>query len=138
MGLDENYCKSIGIKVHGKDVFTMLGEYTPELIRAGITGEKQEIAKKADIPVRPPVMCPGCPHRGVFYTLKKLGLTVSGDIGCYTLGAAAPLAAIDVVVCMGASISGLHGMEKARGRELGRKAVDVYAFRHYGACRHSL
>ena len=131
----ENYCKSIGIKVHGKDIFTMLGEYTPELIRAGITGEKQEIAKKADIPVRPPVMCPGCPHRGVFYTLKKLGLTVSGDIGCYTLGAAAPLAAIDVVVCMGASISGLHGMEKARGRELGRKAVAVIGdstFMHSG------
>ncbi len=131
----EEFCKSHGVNVIGKEVFTLLGEYTPELIKAGINGEKYEKAAPMDIPVRPPVMCPGCPHRGVFHVLSKLGLTVSGDIGCYTLGAAAPLASIDVCVCMGASISGLHGMEKARGREFGRKAVAVIGdstFMHSG------
>ncbi len=131
----EEFCKVQGVDVTGKEVFTLLGEYTPELIKAGIMGEKFEKSAPMDIPVRPPVMCPGCPHRGTFHVLSKLGLTVSGDIGCYTLGAAAPLASIDVCVCMGASVSGLHGMEKARGREFGKKAVAVIGdstFMHSG------
>jgi indolepyruvate ferredoxin oxidoreductase alpha subunit len=78
-----------------------------------------------EIPVRPPVMCPGCPHRGMFYVLKKLKLTVSGDIGCYTLGALPPTQSMDTCVCMGASIGVAHGMEKARGEEFGKKTVAV-------------
>ncbi|MBR2877771.1 MAG: indolepyruvate ferredoxin oxidoreductase subunit alpha [Clostridia bacterium] len=131
----EEACKVNGVDVIGKDVFTLLGEYTPELIKAGIMGEKYEEKQPSGIPVRPPVMCPGCPHRGVFHVLKKLGLTVSGDIGCYTLGAAAPLASIDVCVCMGASVSGLHGMTKARGEEFSKKSVAVIGdstFMHSG------
>ena len=131
----EEFCRAHGIDVIGKECFTLLGEYTPELIKAGVSGEKYTKPAPQDIPVRPPVMCPGCPHRGTFHVLKKLGLTVSGDIGCYTLGAAAPLGSIDVCVCMGASVSGLHGMEKARGREFGRKAVAVIGdstFMHSG------
>ena len=131
----EEACKVNGVDVIGKEIFTLLGEYTPELIKAGITGEKQEEKAPLEIPVRPPVMCPGCPHRGVFHVLKKLGCTVSGDIGCYTLGAAAPLASIDVCVCMGASVSGLHGMTKARGEEFAKKSVAVIGdstFMHSG------
>lgn len=132
----EQFCKSIGIDVSGKELFTLLGEYTPELIRAGISGtEIKNESNEQNIPSRPPVMCPGCPHRGVFYVLNKLKTTVSGDIGCYTLGAAAPLAAIDVCVCMGASISGLHGMQKARGKDFSKNAVAVIGdstFMHSG------
>lgn len=131
----EEYCRSIGVSVIGKERFTLLGEYTPELIRAGMENRPQKQFDAANVPVRPPVMCPGCPHRGIFYVLNKLKLHVSGDIGCYTLGAAAPLQAIDVCVCMGASISGLHGMEKANGREFGKKAVAVIGdstFMHSG------
>ena len=87
------------------------------------------------IPVRPPVMCAGCPHRGTYYVLKKLGLTVSGDIGCYTLGAAAPLQSIDTTICMGASVSAAHGMAKARGEEFNKKLVSVIGdstFMHSG------
>lgn len=123
----EQHCKAIGVDVIGKDVFSLLGEYTPEMIKKEILGldadEFVEIEEKA--PVRPPVMCPGCPHRGMFYVLKKLGLRVCGDIGCYTLGAQQPLASIDTVVCMGASIGMAHGMEKASGEEISRKTVSV-------------
>ena len=131
----EEFCRSIGVKVIGKERFTLLGEYSPELILAGIHSTPYTPKPAAQIPVRPPVMCAGCPHRGVFYVLNKLKLTVSGDIGCYTLGASAPLSAIDVCVCMGASVSGLHGMEKARGREFGRNSVAVIGdstFMHSG------
>lgn len=131
----ENFCRSIGVEVIGKEKFTLLGEYTPELIRAGMENRAPKTFEAADVPVRPPVMCPGCPHRGIFYVLSKLNLHVSGDIGCYTLGAAAPLKAIDVCVCMGASISGLHGMEKANGREFSKKSVAVIGdstFMHSG------
>ncbi len=114
----ENHLRTLGIEVTGKDVLPLCDEYSEELLRARLLGEEPDYCEVgAAIPARPPVLCPGCPHRGVFYTLKKLGLRVSGDIGCYTLGAVPPLAAIDSVYCMGASISTLHGTEKVRGEE---------------------
>lgn len=122
----EEHCKSLGIEVIGKDAFTLLGEYSVNMIKKVVLGEDApDTASTEPIPVRPPVMCPGCPHRGTFYVLKKLGLTVSGDIGCYTLGAAAPLQTIDTTVCMGASVSAAHGMAKARGAEFNKKLVSV-------------
>lgn len=123
----EEHCKAIGVQVIGKEVFTMLGEYTPSMIKKAVLGEESAKSISADeaIPVRPPVMCAGCPHRGTFYVLKKLGLTVSGDIGCYTLGAAAPLQSVDTTICMGASVSAAHGMAKARGDEFNKKLVSV-------------
>lgn len=123
----EEHCKAIGVEVIGKDAFTLLGEYTPAMIKGAILNEdanKYDIANEP-IPVRPPVMCAGCPHRATFYTLKKLGLTVCGDIGCYTLGAVAPLASIDTTICMGASVSAAHGMAKVRGDEFAKKLVSV-------------
>ncbi len=131
----EEHCRANGIEVTGKKAFTLLGEYSVNLIKSVILGEKTEEVKTEPIPVRPPVMCAGCPHRGTFYVLKKLGLTVSGDIGCYTLGAAAPLAAIDTTICMGASVSAAHGMAKARGEEFNKKLVSVIGdstFMHSG------
>ena len=123
----EAHCRALGVEVTGKSAFTMLGEYTPAMIAEAVLGKKPvwhpEIGEQ--IPVRPPVMCPGCPHRGTFYVLKKLGLTVSGDIGCYTLGAAAPLASVDSTICMGASVSAALGMAKARGSEFNKKLVSV-------------
>ncbi len=123
----EEYIKSLGIEVIGKEAFTLLGEYTPSMIKAAVLGEKSAEFDSADesIPARPPVLCPGCPHRGTFYVLKKLGLTVSGDIGCYTLGAVPPLASVDTTICMGASVSAAHGMSKARGSEFNKKLVSV-------------
>ena len=123
----EEHCRALGVEVTGKSAFTMLGEYTPAMIAEAVLGKKPvwhpEIGEQ--IPVRPPVMCPGCPHRGTFYVLKKLGLTVSGDIGCYTLGAAAPLSSVDSTICMGASVSAALGMAKARGAEFNKKLVSV-------------
>ena len=123
----EEHCKSLGVEVIGKEAFTLLGEYTPSMIKKAVLGEASAEFDTIEetIPARPPVLCPGCPHRGTFYVLKKLGLTVSGDIGCYTLGAVAPLASVDTTVCMGASISGAHGMAKARGEEFNKKLVAV-------------
>ncbi len=121
----EEHCKAIGIEVIGKEVFSLLGEYSVNLIKKVVLGETVSELPADPIPVRPPVMCAGCPHRGTFYVLKKLGLTVSGDIGCYTLGAAAPLSAIDTTICMGASVSAAHGMAKARGKEFNKKLVSV-------------
>ncbi|MBR3504244.1 MAG: indolepyruvate ferredoxin oxidoreductase subunit alpha [Clostridia bacterium] len=123
----EEHCRALGIEVTGKSAFTLLGEYTPAMIAKAVLGKEPEASLQAEepIPVRPPVMCPGCPHRGTFYVLKKLGLTVSGDIGCYTLGAAQPLAAVDSTICMGASVSAALGMAKARGPEFNRKLVSV-------------
>ena len=122
----ETHCKALGLNVCGKDLFSMCGEYTPNGIKAAILGETAEIlAAAGETPVRPPVMCPGCPHRGTFYVLKKLGLTVSGDIGCYTLGAAPPLSSIDSTICMGASVSAAHGMIKATDGKLKHKCVSV-------------
>ncbi len=133
----EEHCKVIGADVLGKDKFTLLGEYTPAMIKKVIFNEdKAEFATIDEtIPVRPPVMCAGCPHRGTFYVLKKLGLIVSGDIGCYTLGAVAPLASVDTTICMGASVSAAMGMAKARGNEFNKKLVSVIGdstFMHSG------
>lgn len=122
----ETHCRKLGLDPIGKSLFTFIGEYSQTYLREKILGEKNEYVEFGEnIPVRPPVMCAGCPHRGVFYTLKKLGVMVSGDIGCYTLGAAAPLQAMDSTVCMGASISGLHGFNKARKGGYEDKAVAV-------------
>jgi len=133
----EEHCKVIGVNVIGKEKFTLLGEYTPSMIKKAVLDE--DAAPFADlseqIPVRPPVMCAGCPHRGTFYVLKKLGLTVCGDIGCYTLGAVAPLSSIDTTICMGASVSAAMGMGKARGEEFTKKMVSVIGdstFMHSG------
>ncbi len=123
----EKQIKAMGIEVIGKEIFPLEGEYTAALLRekiAGIAPIKTATVDEA-VPVRPPVMCPGCSHRGVFYVLSKLGLTVSGDIGCYSLGSAAPLFAMDSIICMGASISAAHGMEKAAGRDFAKKTVAV-------------
>ena len=133
----ENHCKAIGASVTGKEVFTLLGEYTPSMIKEAVLGEKTADVLTVDeaIPVRPPVMCAGCPHRGTFYVLKKLGLVVSGDIGCYTLGAVAPLQSVDTTICMGASVSAALGMAKARGKEFNKKLVSVIGdstFMHSG------
>lgn len=123
----EKHCKALGIDVIGKEKFTLLGEYTPAMIKSVVLGgEAVEFnAIEENIPIRPPVMCAGCPHRGTFYVLKKLGLVVSGDIGCYTLGAVAPLESVDTTICMGASVSAALGMAKARGSEFNKKLVSV-------------
>ncbi|MGN0653477.1 MAG: indolepyruvate ferredoxin oxidoreductase subunit alpha [Oscillospiraceae bacterium] len=111
----ETQCKKLGCDVIGKELFGFIGELSQSIIKEKIKGVSTEYtALQTEIPVRPPVMCAGCPHRGVFYSLAKNKITVSGDIGCYTLGAAQPLCAMDTTVCMGASISGLHGFNKAR------------------------
>lgn len=123
----ERQIRAMGIAVCGKEQLTMIGEYSAALLREKLLGEKAEASYTVDeeIPVRPPVMCPGCSHRGVFYVLNKLKLRVSGDIGCYSLGCAKPLDSIDSIICMGASISAQHGMEKARGSEFARQSVAV-------------
>jgi len=121
----ENQIKAMGIPVSGKELFTVQGEYSVNLVKERIGGEKTEVTNPGALPQRPPVMCPGCPHRAVFYTIKKLGLTATGDIGCYTLGALPPLQGIDACVCMGASIGMAMGLEKARGKEFARKLVAV-------------
>ena len=114
----EDYCREIGLDVLGKDVLPMEGEFSQNLVAAKLGGTVHTGKALEDaIPARPPVMCAGCPHRGLFYTLNKNKCTVMGDIGCYTLGAVAPLAAMDMTLCMGGSISGLHGFNKARGAE---------------------
>jgi len=122
----ETHCRKIGLTPIGKELFKLEGEYSQSYIKEKILGERDEYNSfSGDIPIRPPVMCAGCPHRGVFYILKKLGVMVSGDIGCYTLGAAAPLSAMDYNICMGASVSALHGFNKARKGEYEDKAVAV-------------
>ena len=124
----EEHVRTLGItNVKGKNEFTLLGEYTPAMIKKVVLGIEPVPFNKIEeeIPNRPPVMCAGCPHRGTFYVLKKLGLTVSGDIGCYTLGAVAPLQSVDSTICMGASISAGFGMAKARGAEFNKKLVSV-------------
>lgn len=131
----ETHCKKHGIEVEGKALFSKMGEYTPEMLRHKILGTPLPQAKPAEAPVRPPVLCPGCPHRGLFYVLNKLKLVVSGDIGCYTLGAQPPLEAVDTTLCMGASISGLHGMNMVGDPEFAKKSVAVIGdstFMHSG------
>lgn len=123
----ENHIKTMGIKVIGKGKLPVTGELSAGIIRKKMLGEDYEVDKKIKdkTPVRPPVMCPGCPHRGAFYVLNKLNLTVTGDIGCYTLGALPPTEAMDTCVCMGASVGMAHGMQKARGKEMGKNTVAV-------------
>lgn len=113
----EEQVKSWGIPCIGKEIFTIQGEYSANMIRKAILGETLNLEEPAQAPARPPILCPGCPHRSVFSVLKKLKIHGAGDIGCYTLGALAPLSVMDENVCMGASISTLHGMEKARGKD---------------------
>lgn len=120
----EKQLKANGIACEGKNLFSLQGEVSVSIIKEKLLGEKQR-APEAGLPVRPPVMCAGCPHRGVFYVLSKLKLVVSADIGCYTLGAQAPLSAVDTVFCMGASVGVNHGMEKALGRDNSRHTVSV-------------
>lgn len=132
----EEQVKAWGIsKAVGKDIFTVQGEYNAEMIREKVLGQPTEIEKPAQVPARPPILCPGCPHRSVFTVLKKLKIHGAGDIGCYTLGAVAPLSVIDTTICMGASISTLHGMEKAKGKDYIRNWVAVIGdstFMHTG------
>ena len=113
----EEQVKSWGIKAIGKEIFTVQGEYSANMIRKAILKEELDVKAPAAAPGRPPILCPGCPHRSVYYVLNKLKMHVAGDIGCYTLGAVAPLSVVDSVICMGASISSLHGMEKAKGKD---------------------
>lgn len=136
-GIIEQHCRNIGVNnIQGKEIFGYIGEISQSVIAEKILGEKKEyVSLDENIPVRPPVMCAGCPHRGLFYCLKKMGVTVSGDIGCYTLGAVAPLNAMDTTICMGASVSALHGFNKARGEETEHKSVAVIGdstFMHSG------
>mgnify|MGYP001771267252 FL=1 len=135
----ETFVRGLGLKceIHGKDMFPICGEFSQNLVAAAF-GREVAQGKKLDgvqIPVRPPIMCAGCPHRGMFYALNKLKVTVFGDIGCYTLGSVAPLSAMDVTLCMGASFSGLHGWNKAGGAENEKKSVAVIGdstFMHSG------
>lgn len=113
----EEQVKSWGINAIGKDILTVQGEYSSNMLRRAIKGEQISSRQAADVPNRPPILCPGCPHRSVYTVLKKLKLRAAGDIGCYTLGAVAPLGVVDTTICMGASISSLHGMEKAKGKD---------------------
>lgn len=115
--LMEEQIKSWGIKAIGKEILTVQGEYSANMLRRAILKQDVEIDAPYEVPARPPILCPGCPHRSVFSVLQKLHIHGAGDIGCYTLGAVAPLNVMDTNLCMGASISTLHGMEKAKGKE---------------------
>ena len=121
----EEQVRAWGYKVHGKELFTRQGEYSANLLRRALYGKDEAVFEKQEAPARPPILCPGCPHRSVFSVLNKLKIHASGDIGCYTLGAVAPLSVIDTTICMGASISALHGMEKGRGKEFIKNWVAV-------------
>ena len=122
----ETHCRKIGVSVIGKELFPWVGEFSQKLLREKLFGaEETTYAFPEAVPGRPPVLCAGCPHRGLFFVLNQLKVMVSGDIGCYTLGASAPLSAIDTTVCMGASISGLHGFNTARGEGSAAKSVAV-------------
>ena len=121
----ETQVRAMGIACKGKECFTLLGEYSANLLRERVLGQKLDTQAPAQVPNRPPILCPGCPHRSVFYVLKKLGLHAAGDIGCYTLGAVAPLSVVDSTICMGASISSMHGIEKAAGKEFKKNWVAV-------------
>ena len=136
----EDHCRKLGLKVWGKNVLPLEGEFSQNLVASKLGGTVHTGKTLEDtIPPRPPVMCAGCPHRGLFYTLNKNKCTVLGDIGCYTLGAVAPLSAMDMTLCMGGSISGIHGFNKARGEETEGKTVAVIGdstFMHSGMTGH--
>jgi indolepyruvate ferredoxin oxidoreductase alpha subunit len=129
----ETHCKKLGLAVEGKNLFSFCGEYTPLEIRAKVLGEAEGIDvrvrtttcfNEADMPGRPPVLCPGCSHRAAFHVMGKMKLTVVGDIGCYTLGAAPPLSSMDFCLCMGAGVSSVHGLALANP-ELAKTTVGV-------------
>ena len=132
----ETHCKNIGLAVEGKSLFSLIGEFSQQTVKETLVGKIEKgVSADSQIPVRPPVMCAGCPHRGIYYTLAKNKVTVLGDIGCYTLGATPPLNALDSTLCMGASISGIHGFNKAGGAETEKKTVCVIGdstFMHSG------
>ena len=131
----ENHCRALGLNPDGKNILPICGEFSQGMIAKALGLEEKSVKTTAQMPVRPPVMCAGCPHRGLFYALAKKKITVLGDIGCYTLGSAAPLNAIDMVLCMGASVSGVHGFNKALGKESEKKTVAVIGdstFMHSG------
>lgn len=131
----EEQVRAWGIDVIGKEAFTVQGEYSANLLRGVLYGEDSSVREAEQVPARPPILCPGCPHRSVFSVLNKLKIHAAGDIGCYTLGAVAPLNVIDTTVCMGASISTLHGMEKAKGKDYIKNWVAVIGdstFMHTG------
>ncbi len=135
-GVIETFCRSLGLNPDGKNMFSPIGEYSQSIIaKAFGMSVNDTIAADSAVPVRPPMMCAGCPHRGMFYVLAKNKVTVIGDIGCYTLGAVAPLSAVDTTLCMGASVSGLHGFNKAQGAAAEKRTVGVIGdstFMHSG------
>lgn len=131
----EEQVRALGINAKGKELFSRQGEITVRRIKEVFGLRVPSFRSPEDLPVRPPVLCPGCPHRSVYTVIKKLGLTVTGDIGCYTLGSAPPHGAIDTCICMGASISMAHGMEMARGKEFSKNVVGIIGdstFMHSG------
>ena len=132
----ESHCRDLGLEVTGKDLFPPEGELSQNLVAEKLSlPVHRGAALEEAIPSRPPVMCAGCPHRGMFYTLSKNKVTVLGDIGCYTLGAVAPLSAIEMTLCMGASVSSIHGFNKALGAESEGRTVAVIGdstFMHSG------
>ena len=132
----ETHVRALGIDCVGKDLFSPLGEFSQQTIAAALgMAARSCVTADSPIPNRPPMMCAGCPHRGMFYVLAKKKITVMGDIGCYTLGAVPPLSALDSTLCMGASVSGLHGFNAARGAEAEGKSVAVIGdstFMHSG------
>ncbi len=135
MPVIEEQVKSWGIACDGKNIFTKLGEYSANMIREKLLGMEIDAVQAENTPNRPPILCPGCPHRSTFWALKRLKLHVAGDIGCYTLGAVPPLATLETCLCMGASISSLHGMGKAKGEDYLRDWVSVIGdstFMHTG------
>lgn len=121
----EEQVKSWGLNVKGKELFTRQGEYSANMLKKVLFNQNDMVFEKNSAPNRPPILCPGCPHRSVFSVLNKLKIHAAGDIGCYTLGAVAPLGVIDTTLCMGASISSLHGIEKAKGKEFIKNWVAV-------------
>ena len=133
--LIELQVRAWGIDCIGKEIFTVQGEYSANMLRSAVLNEKPDVKKPADVPNRPPILCSGCPHRSVYTVLNKLKIHAAGDIGCYTLGAVAPLSVVDLNVCMGASISTLHGIEKAKGKDYIKNWVAVIGdstFMHTG------
>lgn len=131
----EEQVRAMNLPVIGKELFTIQGEYSANLLRERILKEELGVKPPVAVPNRPPILCPGCPHRSVFSILNKLNIHAAGDIGCYTLGAVAPLSVVDTTVCMGASISTLHGMEKAKGKDFIKNWVAVIGdstFMHTG------
>lgn len=131
----EEQVRAMGITCIGKEAFTVQGEYSANLLRKAVLKEELNINKPAEVPARPPLLCPGCPHRSVYTILNKLKIHAAGDIGCYTLGAVAPLSVVDTTICMGASISSLHGMEMAKGKDYIKNWVAVIGdstFMHTG------